>query len=82
MALAANGQQIKFAELVESLIDIERYEHSKQNKVRMGRGGIQCWWRGITFVMVTQILQFCMVHCMIQTLPLEMRSQERVNAFG
>jgi hypothetical protein len=81
MALAANGQQIKFAELVESLMDIEMYEQPKQNKVRMGRGGASCRLRVITFVMVTQILQFCMVHCMIQTLQLETRSQERVNVF-
>jgi hypothetical protein len=39
MALAVNGQQIKFAELVESLMDIERYEQLKQKKFRMGRGG-------------------------------------------
>jgi hypothetical protein len=39
MALAANGQQIKFAGLVESLMDIERYEQPNQKKVRMGRGG-------------------------------------------
>jgi hypothetical protein len=32
MALAANGQQIKFAELVESLMAIERYEQPKQKK--------------------------------------------------
>jgi hypothetical protein len=83
MALAANGQQIKFAELVESLMDIERYEHRKQKNFRMGRwGGVSCRFRGITFVMVTKILQFCMVHCMIQNLPLETRSQERVEFFG
>jgi hypothetical protein len=82
MALAANGQQIKFAELVESLMDIERYEQPKQKKGRMGRGGVSCRRRGITYVMVTQISQFCMVHCMIQTLPLEMINQERVNVFG
>jgi hypothetical protein len=29
MELAANGQQIKFTELVESLTDIERYEQPK-----------------------------------------------------
>jgi hypothetical protein len=39
MALAANRQQIKFVELVESLMDIGRYEQPKQKKVRMGRGG-------------------------------------------
>jgi hypothetical protein len=39
MALAANGQHIKFAELVESLMDIERYDQPKQKKVHMGRGG-------------------------------------------
>jgi hypothetical protein len=39
MVLAVNGQQIKFAELVESRMDIERYEQPKQNEVRMGKGG-------------------------------------------
>jgi hypothetical protein len=39
MALAADGQQIKFTELVELLMDIERYEQPTQKKVRMGRGG-------------------------------------------
>jgi hypothetical protein len=38
MALAANGHQIKFGELVETLLDIERYEQPNQKKVRMGRG--------------------------------------------
>jgi hypothetical protein len=53
MALSANGQQIKFAELVESLMDIERYEHPKKEKVLMGGGGVLCSLRGITFGMVT-----------------------------
>jgi hypothetical protein len=39
MALAVNGQRIKFAELVESLMDIDIYEQPKQKKVHMGRGG-------------------------------------------
>jgi hypothetical protein len=38
MALAVNGQQIKFAELVESLLDIKRYDQPKQKKVLMVRG--------------------------------------------
>jgi hypothetical protein len=38
MALAVNGQQIRFGELVETMLDIERYEQHKQKKVRMGRG--------------------------------------------
>jgi hypothetical protein len=38
MALAENGQQIKYGELVETLLDIERYEQPKKKKVCMGRG--------------------------------------------
>jgi hypothetical protein len=39
MALVDNGQHIKFGELVETLLDIERYEQPKQKKVHMCRGG-------------------------------------------
>jgi hypothetical protein len=38
MSLEANGKQIKYGELVETLLDIKRYEQPKLKKVRMRRG--------------------------------------------
>ena len=38
MSLVANGHQIKYGELMEALVDVDRYEEPKQKKVRTGRG--------------------------------------------
>jgi hypothetical protein len=78
-ALAANGQQIKFTELVQSLLNIERYDQPKHKKVRMGR-----WVDVMSFERhhLRYGYTICKVHFMVHTLLLETRSQERVNFFG